>query len=365
MNYAKVICVLCFSFGTLCANDGYYSGAGGVLRPTKNTVISIQREWLHLKLLEHGVLARVHVRFHLLNPTTKPITIDVGMVVPRTSSSSNMDVYRNSVGISEYTANANGKVLRYTLMEQRCDTCPLKTPSTVVLDSIDEPIEPYGDWVFVSKVTFKPGVNVITHSYVQFASGGMATQPEVSYRLTTGRGWARGQIDTFECTITPPPYSLIHIAGLPRRDGAPAFIGVGKSLSLIVASRSDSLDPQYYYQDQTEERYRVVGGSIRFERHNFVPKQDLFITTYGECSDIEESLSPLSPNDSLNSVSFREEQRSLILGWYGVLPKTTEHQAMLRSKDWFIHDPQASRASVSPGSGDENFIIELEKPRTK
>lgn len=322
----------------------------------------IQREWLHFKLLGDGAL--VNVRFHFFNPTRKTLTINVGMVVPRSNGSQYANVDLNSAGISDYTVNANGRVLKYTLMEQMCDTCPLKTPSSVVLDSMDEPIKPFGDFVFVSKVAFRPGLNVVTHSYMQFASGGMVYQPEVSYRLTTGSGWAGGHIDTFECTINPPPYSLIHLAGLPRNDGDPTFIGVGKSLP-PVTSISDDSSFAYYFQNKDEERYRVYGGSIRFERHHFKPETDIRIRTYTECSDVGIVSWAIDNGDSLRNEKFREMQRSLILGWYGILPQTSEYQAMVRGTDWFIHDPQATRATASRGFRDEQALEELEKPRTR
>ena len=161
------------------ANDGAYLSAGSVFYPIQETDISIEKEILTFKCRDRKV--KVNVYFEFLNTDTVAKTMKVGFQVPVASGADVPMEDKRSPLVENFLTMFEGKILPYQLKIASSEDGVLKNPEDVELD-----IEDSGVHVFVFDINFKPGINVIRHSYEGISNASVMSNEEYSYILTTG-----------------------------------------------------------------------------------------------------------------------------------------------------------------------------------
>ncbi len=358
--------------GSYCwANDGAFYGASGVLKPQKNTRISIQREWLSFDLTKEH--AEIRVRFHFFNPDDTAIALPVGFYVPRGSGDVGFEDIQHPA-VDHFTTMLNGKVLPYELKIQRCDTCSLEDTAIVFATEGDPNGDALGSaFVFLSNISFQPGVNVVTHSYQQRPNTSFAYPAEYPYIVSTASRWAGGTIDTLECEFTTPPDMMCfvkgahsaattHVFGSAREFTSmqlhPYWVGWDEDYGLepdcarVKAPNGDMVTPYHC------RLFRIADARVRFTWQDFRPTEcyNFSFTLQEIASYIVEKDRELSVTDS--SAERDRLLRNTLYAIHGLTFWDPSLQSYFDKQEWYIGDPNV-RASSIRFNKDERVMLDL------
>lgn len=340
----------------VAANDGVFYGCSGIDQPMKPTRVRIHHEWLSIRFLHRDANefyaeqeAEVNVRFHFWNPEKQTVTLPVGFVVPRGFGDYGMDDY-NQTAISQFTTQVNGTLLTHRLYERACDTCQLR--DTVFYSDGKEGIDPNQggpDHVFLSTMSFKPGLNVVTHSYRQRLSMGIAVLSEFFYTLTTAKHWAGQVIDTFECDITPTRNVVCIIGGmdaLPR----PTIVGIGAFRPSLLAPHAKS---EYsVFDNMGHLAIRIIDATLRFHAIGFKPNSNLGIRLF----DRYRFQDPFHVGGE--SIS-KQPLLYDVYAAYGFVFKDKRVQRWYERQPWYIADPNCTTENMQLTTQDKEAIKDL------
>ena len=206
------------------ANDGVYTTSGNFLVPIQETDISVAKEILTITIGKEN-LATVEVYYEFLNRgTAKTVTMAFEADAPYNSGSS-----FNRKGahpfIGQFTVEMNGEALgfdnavvavRYVDGLPQFDVKPIdvkqwksqeEMPDSHLLPGenflynarLDSTIN-YG-YGYYFKANFKPGRNIVRHTYNYLMSYSVSERFSISYWLTPAMRWANRQIDDFTLKI--------------------------------------------------------------------------------------------------------------------------------------------------------------------
>lgn len=266
---------LCF---TVSANDGAYYISGNQLIPIKETDISVKKEILTIKRLLNSsdqVLVDVYYEFH--NPgKQKKVTVGFEASAP----SGDAD-FRPKNGehpyMEKFVVNINGNHLPYKVSVVNAEYYQrTKTIKELTNKEKQEEFSEYnGDtsamYVYHIDVDFKPGINVIKHSYVCDMSGSIDFSFSFDYVLSAAGRWANKQIDDFTLNIDMGEnacFSLLNTFFANRNEWK--IEGLGKSFT-----EKTSHNPRY--EDYFVTNFILHNGKISYQKKNFKPKDELYI----------------------------------------------------------------------------------------
>ncbi len=173
------------------SNSGSYYCSGGQLVPKKHTTISLEREVLSLS--REGNYIRVDVYYEFYNPGDSLNEI-VGFVTPPAFGDVSIQD-QSHPQLSEFTVIFNGESLPFHI-----DNAGTSGFSDEVYGTHREGIKVY-DFVYYFDTHFKPGMNVLRHSYLYRGGSSVCTEHEFAYRLTNALDWANGSIANFDLFI--------------------------------------------------------------------------------------------------------------------------------------------------------------------
>jgi len=333
------------------ANDGVFYGCSGIDEPLKPTRVRIHHEWLSIRFLETE--AEVFVRFHFWNPDDTSVSLPVGFVVSRGMGDYNIRDY-NIPSVSQFVTQVNDNILVHRLFERTCDTCSLRKPIIIREDNKDFDAN-YGDHpehVYLSTIQFKPGLNVVNHSYRQRLSTGIATLSSFTYVLTTAGYWAGQVIDTFECSIAPTPNVVCFIEGFNDLP-APSIVGIGKVEPRLKVDHDSS--EFSVYDDAGDLALRLINAEVRFSRTLFRPTSNLSISLF----DPWRFLDPMNVG---NGVELPPQRRlNDIYACHGLVFKDTRVQRFYETQPWYIADPNCTRENMTLSTNERNDVRDLVK----
>lgn len=291
MNHKQLILSLLLmacSLLTASANDGVYFTSGNFLVPTQETDISVDREILTITIGNDG-FARVDVYYEFVNHgAPKIVTMAFEAEAPY-----NADMPSNLRGphpyINHFTANMNGQslsydnalvALRYTDGKASTDFTPLDLTQwkggKEVPPSVDLPydllynakldsIVPFA-YAYFFKATFRPGRNIVRHTYSYRMSYNVAQRFTIPYWLTPATRWANHQIDHFTLRITADEPTSFCMADSLFRD-AP-----------FTTNRHNDLYHLTTDQNQSMLFARVgAGDTLTWQAAHFRPTADMCI----------------------------------------------------------------------------------------
>jgi hypothetical protein len=338
--YLRLLFIFVACTTTSEANDGVFYGCSGIDEPLKPTRVRIHHEWLTVRFMQRVANtsyneseAEVHVRFHFWNPDDTSVTLPVGFVVPRGYGDYGIDDY-NRPAISDFKSQVNGALVAHRLFERTCDTCKLRQPIKIRKD--DETIDPNAggpEHVFLSTMTFTPGLNVVTHAYRQRLSMGIGVLSEFYYTLTTAKYWAGQVIDTFDCSVTPTRNVVCIIDGVKDLP-TPVLVGIGAfAPQLLAKDQSDTSDEYLRIGDLA---IRVIDTEIQFHTTSYRPTSNLAVRLFDRFRYLDEL------GDDYRNSQRTQPRLYDIYASYGFVFKDTVVQRWYEAQPWYIADPNCT-----------------------
>ena len=285
-------------FFTAEANDGAYYSSGNQLIPIVETDIRVQKEILKIKRAMKKTedwnqsYFEVSVYYEFFNPSAEKDLI-VGFEASPPSDGLSLDSYPNHPYIYDFKAVMNGERLNYEVahvpyQHEKDGQIVLKKGDyykngrfqDLTLKECQNPPDSYEDYygygwfyyVYHFQAHFKPGLNIIEHTYRFDGSVDVMTSYAFNYVLTAANRWANNGIDDFTLEIDMGDRESFGIL--------PYFFKDVNEWTYSVRGRGnfDFLDPYEHEPDDPKYAvFHVQEGSIVFHKNNFHPDGELFI----------------------------------------------------------------------------------------
>jgi hypothetical protein len=238
-------------------NDGIYLTRGGVIYPTKETKISLDKEILSFKVRDK--VAQVDIQFEFSNLENVERRLLVGFQAP-TAAGDVSDQISNTNQISNFQILNNGQILTYQLKAAECEDCELKDPKSFHFSQGET-----GVFVYLFEMTFKPGINKINHSYSFPASSNVEMNQFYNYILTTGAKWANGTIKDLTLHIDIGTNKYFYVNDIFGQKANWLIIGSGK----VTNKKFD------YIEKDSCRMVRVLSGKLQINVKDFKPTKNI------------------------------------------------------------------------------------------
>lgn len=286
-----VLTAFLLTFIPVKANDSAYFTSGNQLIPLGETNISVKKEILSITIGDDSY-ADVDVYYEFYNPdSTRTILMGFEADPPYGAVSFEPTKTLEHPFIHGFTVSINGTPLSYS----NAITQPMKDgkihpinmqewnffeEGAVVINKKDSDQYQNYSFVYYFNATFKPGINIIHHTYRYEMSASVVNSYNISYKLSPALRWSNHQIDDFTLRL---------IAGSKEKD----FIVCGKTFSpektKVTYGKGKSRNDTYkdYIQADSLSDYNEAtlpcievalrGGSIEWHFANFKPDEELQI----------------------------------------------------------------------------------------
>lgn len=369
-----IVCLI--SVAVAYANDGAFYTAGNHLIPVVETDIRVQKEVLTLNRVDDRI--EVNVYYEFFNPVgEKDVLVGFEAMQP--------EVYINEESINRFPEHPymrnfkvvmNGEPLTFEVAhvspynENGKSANPQYYVDGKMKDSglwvnadedddegpVDHPL-----YVYHFNARFRPGLNIIQHTYDFDMSDERNGFTKVfSYILTAANRWANHQIDDFTLYVDMGDHTSFHISPTFFRSlDEWEILGVGKKLIGTTQYQVGS-DSIFFHMQQ---------GRIRFRKENFHPDGELRIT----CDFIpwswlikkEDGRDSYNPESFVNLYKAQYEQiesdgtvskdetyydrftpdqrrilKNLPFAYRGYIFNTKELQDFYESTAWYIPNPE-------------------------
>ena len=216
--FIVIFCCLSALFTT--ANDGVFYASGNQLIPITETDISVKKEVLILNRV--GDHLEVTVYYEFFNPVgEKELLVGFEAEGPYNSMRDPFEVFPMHPHIHNFKVVMNGEPLAFEvanvpLTDYNEDKNELlKHPyfhdgriETWTVQQITDTLTAWGDppglptdYVYHFKAKFRPGLNIIQHTYEYDLSFSVGEEFHFPYVLTAANRWANHQIDDFTLNI--------------------------------------------------------------------------------------------------------------------------------------------------------------------
>ena len=363
------------------ANDGVFYTQGNQLIPISETDISVKKEVLTLNRVDDKIQVTVYYEF--FNPADqKEVLVGFEAAAPDTYfNEQSVRQFPQHPYMSNFKVVLNGEPLSYEVAHvSRYDekwnylSNPEyyedgKIKSAIPKELFLEEWLAQGDdgpvghplYVYHFKAMFRPGLNVIQHTYdfdISYERNGFTS--EFYYILTAANRWANHQIDDFTLYVNMADHTSFHISpGFYKSADEWEIQGTGKYTigTLPYQVRQDSIF------------FHIQHGNIRFHKENFHPDGELLITfdyPWGLWNIVDpdyiESFNAESFIDSRKlqyepfTMNYRSERRAIYndlfaleqrrilrnlpFAYRGYVFKTKELQDFYESTVWYIPDAE-------------------------
>ena len=279
-----IVCLI--SVAVAYANDGVFYAEGNHLIPITETDIRVQKEVLTLNREEDKIQVTVYYEFY--NPTAAKEVL-VGFEADG-GGSAPQDSFPQHPCIKNFKVIMNGESLNYTVTPvDRHFESGRKVSYGYFKDGHIEgmPIEQYkkelaemeapeaiSDYVYHFNAQFRPGLNIIQHTYdfdlsyrQEYSDKGFEGYAYFfPYVLTAANRWANHQIDDFTLIVNMGDRTSFHISPAFFESASQwSFPGKGK---YTVNTVSDGKEYSEFHVSQ---------GGIKFHKENFHPDGDLYL----------------------------------------------------------------------------------------
>jgi hypothetical protein len=353
------------------ANDGVFHMNGNQLIPITETDISVKKEILTITRTKDNMI-EVHVYYEFFNPKDgKDLLVGFEAMSP----SGDADVTPINGGhpyMKNFTVQLNKEQLQH-------DVAIVKTEKYFVNNSFvshdtQKIINEIGDntnyadffYVYYFNAHFKPGLNIIEHTYTFHVSGAIDLGLYFQYVLTAARRWANQQIDDFTLIIDMGEFETFYIAAV-FFENADDWTIEGEG------TKFDRSEYELYFSEDPCAQFHIRKGRIVFHQKDFYPKYELFLFTgtyynYDEDEKFDFSTDylpfPLRYQDNIPepaNVLSKSILRNLPFARRGYVFQNkyikTYYETMV---DWYVPDPDytATMESLTP---EERAFVEKYK----
>lgn len=340
-------------------NDGIYLTRGGVIYPTSENKISLDREILAFTV--QGKNCRVDILFEFNNPENIDRKLMVGFQAPTAVGDVPEDIC-NTNQITDFTIISNGQVLPYKLKAAECEDCELKEPNKIRFSQGEQ-----GVFVYLFELTFKPGLNKINHSYTFPSSSNVEFDEFYNYILTTGSKWAGGKIKNLTVSFDLGYNKYFYIHDIFGKNANWSIIGSGK----VTNEKFDN------YDNDTAKMVRIISGRLQIEVADFQPKKNIEFGIINVNSfsiarmyQSPDKLSLALKYHTLDIKYFAETEltkedlkllRNTIYAQYGYVFKSKNLQDYFAKFEWYLPDPNLTMEQIKLTKEERKFIDEILK----
>lgn len=259
----------------LLANDGAYFAAGNQLIPIQESDISVQKEILKVKKVNNKFI-EVSVYYEFFNPSAaKEIIVGFEAISP----SGDVDGAPKKgfhPYMRDFTVIMNDKKLNYEVAYVADSLYnkggKIKSIDLKTFDGNTSGNEVDFFYVYHFKAMFKPGKNIVKHTYVFDVSGSIDYNYHFDYVLTAANRWANKQIDDFTLIVDMGDFEEFNIPKtFFKQKNDWTINGIGKMKD--IKGNANSI------KDKDAVEFFIQKGAIQFQKKNFKPEGEL--TIYG------------------------------------------------------------------------------------
>ena len=378
MKRLAIFILYCLSAFFASANDGVFYASGNQLIPINETDISVRKEILTLNRV--GNHLEVTVYYEFFNPVgEKELLVgfeaesayngkDPMATFPKHPHIRNFKVVVNGVplnyevahvGRGSYNDEGNYVPAQYYVNGKFQSWTRKQIEDTMrVWDYMDCPV----DYVYHFKATFRPGLNIVLHTYDFDLSSSVEEEFYFPYVLTAANRWANHQIDDFTLNINLGEHVSFHLfPDFFKSADEWTILGKGKYISDTTwGATYGRPTPVFHIQE----------GGISFHKGNFHPEGELRISqrrdwsiSYWEWNADEEDpgtaeeiiksfkdqyipflLSEEHKKENPYYTMFTPEQRRILknmpFAYRGYIFKNKTLQDYFESTNWYIPNPE-------------------------
>ena len=355
LKMTVIILVVCI---TVKANDGSYRSRGGVIYPINETKISLEKEILSFNVINR--VSQVNIYFEFFNPEQTERKVLVGFQAPYPSGDNSRPLSSEKL-ISNFQVIKDGVILPYKIKYAKCEDCELT--DTLVFQNMEDP---FGYFVYLFEVVFKPGKNIINHSYDFPASINVTYDQVYKYILKTGCKWATGSIKDFTMQIDMGKNSYFYVSDVFNNSAEWLIVGSGK-----VTNKS--FDAFIY----TSRMVRILSGNLKINVKNFKPTENLefgiisnnsFICNLLDKDRVSKGiyvpLGQMTTNLKYGpEISLTKDDllilRNAFYAQYGYQFKNKDLLKYFSQFEWYIPDPNLTLDKIVLNGKEKKFIDEI------
>lgn len=266
------------------ANDSEYFTCGNQLVPIQNTNIAVAKEVLTVNLTNNGFTnVEVYYEFRNDGPATD-ILMGFEAIPPYFEHNTKLTEGPHP-SIHNFVVEMNGKNLPYTnaISENGLSNgiSPVDKSKWEYSNDFDKFVSKTDKetplqyaFVYSFKAHFKPGINIVRHSYSYEESYGVSHSFWIDYKLTPATRWANRQIDDFTLRINAKGTAKHFIVNSRPFTGTDADMRIvsGKGRTRMLPWELEEPNGSVY---EVSIRNAVVEWRVK----NFSPKHELWISS--------------------------------------------------------------------------------------
>ncbi len=355
MRRILFVCIGTLSALLSHANDGSYYSHGGVIYPTKESRISLEKEILSFTV--HDRMAVVEIYFEFDNPDATARKLLVGFQAPSAVGDVSYEA-SNSSQIYDFRVMQEGKLLPYELKGAECEDCELQDTSAINYQEIGQ-----GLYVYLFEVTFQPGLNRIQHSYRFPASSHVFFRQVYNYILTTGSRWANSTIGDLTVQIDMGRNRYFFVSDIFGEGADWSIIGSGKVTDVTFED----------YGDVANRMVRTLDGKLQVHVTDFSPQQNLEFGIINEHSFISwpphheliqsgevHPIGLLHPDSEYSKATLRI-LRNTVYAQHGYAFRSEDLHAYFSQFAWYIPDPALKISDIQLSDWEKEFVEEVQR----
>lgn len=290
MKHLSSIVVLLLASMCAFANDGVYYTSGNFLVPMRESTISVKKEILTITIGKEN-MAKVDVYYEFYNPdSTKTVSMafeadapynadfDIGKSLEhpyihdfKVVMNDQPLTYKNMLIDSEWKNNIDQDIAPLDLTEWKHEM-PKKYdeylwPDILYSAQLDTFIS--ADYGYMFEATFRPGINIVHHTYNYMMSYSIGDKYSIHYWLTPATRWANRQIDDF----------TLRIKNENDMDFAICNDSIFMASQFVFAQGKGDVYPftQKYDGHCTLAVVHGEGAVLEWHANGFAPKSDMLI----------------------------------------------------------------------------------------
>ena len=373
MKKITILLFCCLSALFAFANDGVFYASGNQLIPITETDISVKKEVLTINRV--GDHLEVTVYYEFFNPKgEKELLVGFEAEAPYNGPDP-MDYFPKHPHIQNFKVILNGEPLTYEIAhverghyDDNGDYVPSpyyfngkiqNWTKKQIEDTLIAWNYPGGmpiDYVYHFKAKFRPGLNIIQHTYDFDLSFSVEEEFFFPYILTAANRWANHQIDDFTLNVNLGDRESFHIL--------PEFFKNPDEWQILSKGKV-TMDTTWHLTNGKETPvFHIQEGGISFHKANFHPDGELHIHQRriwsfnmsmpydGEYNDSETLVDaakdqyqtlwiPEEPGDySKSSADQRRILKNLPFAYRGYIFKNKELQDYFESTQWYLPNPE-------------------------
>lgn len=382
MKKVLILIVCCFTALFTLANDGAFYAAGNQLIPIMETDIQVKKEVLTITRV--GNHLEVTVYYEFFNPVgEKQLLVGFEAASPYNSPLDPLTTFPLHPHIHNFKVTMNGESLPFEVshveLERYENGNTVRNPyyrdghmlswtRKQIEDTLAKSEYPEDfpvDYVYHFKATFRPGLNIIQHTYEFDNSSSVEDEFYFPYILTAANRWANHQIDDFSLIINPGEHVSIHVL--------PEFFDSLEEWNILGTGKVTIDSVWVIAEGKQAPVFHIQEGGISFHKNNFHPAGELYIHNHRIWSylwgwdnedensapalieTLKEQYHPLYfPNDDSDFSSLTTDQRRILknlpFAYRGYIFKNKELQDFFKSTAWYTPNPnyQADLKSLPP-----------------